>query len=275
MSQQFHTTDNLQPLLKKLLSTRPAASTLIILDLDNTVFQPLDKDHKVSHQWFHAYKNYLKTVKLYDEEQAQTTSHELSCALQETAVMAEIEPGMIAYCNELAQSYSIIGMTARPADVLFATHRQLNAIALDAHGAKTSALNFRLHDFPELELEFGPLPDNHFSNPRYKRIIDELRPADLVDRSILKRYARLSKGVLFSGRNPKGEALVALLKTINLAHFTSIIFADDVKEYLDSVAHELERFNAKYHESLEFVGIHYTALEEIAHHFVFDPKKHL
>ena len=75
--------------------------------------------------------------------------------------------------------------------------------------------------------------------------------------------------------NQKGESLIALMKTVNISHFTSIIFVDDKIDHVKTVAYALEQFNAQNHTTIDYIGIHYTALAEKAGYFNFDPLMHL
>lgn len=266
--------NNLKEELERLLADRPAASTLIVLDLDNTVFTPSDELQLASQQWFDGYRHYLMKVKGYDMQAAYDQAHKVVFDLHGSICMGEIEPGMTGYLNELGTTYSIIGLTARSYEIIGETNRQLNSIGL-TNGTGTTSLNFKLHQFPDLDIEFGPLPADHEQDHYYQKLIQTLKTPDLVDRTLLNEYARFTKGIMYVGFNPKGKSLSALLSTVNLAHFTSIIFADDKRDHVHTVAAAVGQFNAQHHLRTEYIGIHYTALQDIAKSFTFDPLIHL
>ena len=276
MSSHIIETKSVRHVLEKILETKSPESTLILLDIDNTVFKPHDELHRSSHQWFDGYVNYLMKTEGYELEKARDVAREMSYEMHDKVTVIEIEPGNTIYFNELAQKYSVIGLTLRPYALLLETHRQLSSIAIDEQGLHRIPLNFKLHEFPDLDIEFGPEPENAATNNRYQKIIQELPQSTISNKSGLKSYARFHNGVMFTSHaNSKGAALIALLKTINLGHFETIILVDDQIKYIESVGPEVAEYNAEHHTTIEFIGIHYTATSALFDNFNFDPNLHL
>lgn len=275
MTTTILTSDNLKQTLQGILANRPHTSTLIALDLDNTVFYPIDGLQRATQQWFDGYRHYLMSVKGYSFSIALDHAHEQFYDLHESMSMIETESGIVHYLNQLASSYSLIGLTARSYGILLQTHRELQAVALDKEGSSTAPLSFKFHRFPDLHIEFGPLPADHAIDPRYQRMVSALQTPSHIDRDRLKHYARFYKGILFAGLNPKGDSLIALFKTVSLSHFTTVIFADDKRDHVLHVGHAIAQFNAEHHTTISYCGIHYTAMADTAKNFTFDPLVHL
>lgn len=122
--------------------------------------------------------------------------------------------------------------------------RQIKTIALTAmptgkFGLISNTADWRINQLHLLGIDF----DWTFSN------IDSITLESFEGK---KNPPVFKKGILASGKYPKGEVLVAFLKHVNLSP-SKIVFVDDKMEFINSVETELDK------EKIPHLSFHYTA----------------
>lgn len=180
--------------------------TLLIYDLDNTVFEP--EGNYGSDQWFY----YLAKVYQMDGFSKEASEEKALDLWNNTQKLIKVKP--VEYCTPRLikdmqlKGIKIIGMTARTPATADATFEQLESIDVS---------------FEESSI--------------YKE------GAVLINNTSLRGSVLFQNGVLFVGeKNSKGEVLMMLLRDLTYQP-QNVVFVDDRLRHLISVEKELRQKN--------------------------------
>lgn len=121
----------------------------------------------------------------------------------------------------------------------------LTAIRSEKYGAIPDLIDWRINQLQNFGIDF----DWAFPN------IKSIKLANFHGKGHIPIFR---KGILTSSGYPKGQVLVAFLKSIKWTP-SKIIFVDDRIKYISSVEHELDK------EHIEHISFHYTAATNPTH----------
>jgi len=179
--------------------------TLVLLDIDNTIFEPVDG--RGSQQWVTTLIKHAHSLGL-DSMQAHDALAELFFDIQMSAAVQAVEQSVISMIKNLQeQTIPVVGLTARSHPIVQRTIDQLSSISIDL---------------------------SHTS----LRLIKAWETAHLL----YPEQAAYTNGVVFSGFNPKGDLLTTLLQHTGFVP-EKIIFVDDQIKYLASVEKSAAELN--------------------------------
>jgi hypothetical protein len=267
---------------------------IILLDLDNTFWYP---DGLVTHphdkklhgkrigsdEWFGSMLDFLKEHPEYCHGQVPIyRAMDLNAIAQSITHVKLVDPYMKFFMEEF-QSYGIpvLGLTARSPNIANLTiEKQLPMVKLSF----TQSAPFGFARIIERETLSAPT---------------ELQPGKAAIAPIFRN------GILFCSDNQKGDVFNVILEEVNIDREAEmagasywpnlVIYFDDKDRNLQNVKFWLDRLNfihakvlarkflagncsledanalyqSKYH--ITFIGIHFTALSDYVHDFVFDP----
>ncbi|MCI0458028.1 MAG: DUF2608 domain-containing protein [Gemmataceae bacterium] len=182
-------------------------TTLLVLDVDNTVIEP--EGNLGSDQWWYFLVAKYQQIDKMEEKKAHREAMDLWNKTQWLITVRAVEtltPGIIK--QQQQRGVKVMGFTARTPDIAEKTLEQLQSIGVDYSNHPIHAKDFKF------QLDGGS--------------------------------ARYTKGVLFIGEgNDKGKALVQFLKTIAF-NAKRIVFVDDKEKNVESVAAALKANGTEY-----------------------------
>ena len=199
-----------------------ASDTLLIYDIDNTVFEPTG--NYGSDQWFY-YLNKVYRMDGLSAEDAEEKALMLWNKTQHLITVMPVEKGIPGLIKEQQQSgIKVIAMTARTKEIAAITFDQLKSI--DVSFQQSSVLK---DDIILIEMKSSPL---------------------------LKSDLLFQDGVLFVGeKNGKGDALLMLLEKLKYPP-ANVVFVDDRMKHLIGTEKALGTI------SVPFQGFRYGGADE-------------
>ena len=204
------------------VGTSITSNTLLIYDIDNTVFEPVG--NYGSDQWFY-YLHKVYRMDGYSEEEAEEKALKLWNNTQHSISVRPVEnsiPNLIK--DQQQRGIKVIAMTARTKEMAAITLKQLESI--DVNFEQSSIL---IDSIVEIERESSP---------------------------ILRSDILFSNGVLFVGeKNGKGDVLLLLLESLNYRP-DNVVFVDDRLKHLIGTEKALSTI------SVPFQGFRYGGADE-------------
>lgn len=174
--------------LKEAMST-VTSDTLLVFDLDNTLFEPVQA--LGSDQWFNYHLRHLIEGEKLTEDQAFDRTIPLWTQIQMVSEVQLIEtatPGLIR--QKQNAGIKIMGLTARPVELSERTRQQLKSVDID---------------LSEKAFQGNDVVVNGFKGAKY------------------------TQGILFNGKNNKGKVLKAFLEQIQLRPLQIVFVDDRIK----------------------------------------------
>lgn len=173
-------------------------------------------------EWFYGLAQYIKQTYGIRQEEAFDAVLSTYCAIQMNNHLRLIQPETPQLLKQLDLPHIYMyALTARSFEIIPRTVKQI----------KNMKITFKPHVYAPKKLYLS-----------------------------IKKPAYYYKGILFAGRNNKGELLLLFLKTLGITP-DRIIFIDDKMHNILDVERALQKTN------IEFVGVRYSRCDQIVNAF--------
>ena len=219
-----------RPAIKEAKTMNEALSsvdndTVLIFDLDNTIIetiQALGSDQWVDYLKEKYRKEYGETGESEEAIKAKVLVKVLDdwkrvVRVTKVQPVEETTPELIRGLQ--AKGVRIMGLTARPVDLIGRTRSQLESVRVDLSKSTVSPEEFTLATSPDVDFR-----------------------------------AKFSGGILHSGNNPKGPLLTKFLLEKLKLQPKKIVFVDDKKGNVESVEAALNKIQGLDHTSYRYGG---------------------